>query len=182
VGIQNGEVEDTKSFHFLSCEIYDMEKQMNIPIKKETRLEVAVETNQDINALLDAKVEHYKELNMPVEESIADYISLGIQGQKEKIEQYKQYKKELDLAIKALQELEKQTAKEVYEWMESNGLDKLKGIHCSSVTCKPASVSVRTKIVRDITDKELLEKGYAHEVETISDIPSGIKINNRRAS
>ena len=155
---------------------------MKMPIKKETRLEVAIETGQDIKTLLDAKVEQYKQSNMPVEESIADYIALGIQGQKEKIEQYKQYKKELDAAIKALQELEKETSAEVYEWMEANGLEKLKGIHCSSVTVKPASVSIRTKIVRDISDKELLEKGFAHEEEIISDIPSSVKINKRRAS
>ena len=153
-----------------------------IPIAKETRFEVAIETNQDIGALLDAKVEHFKTSKMPVEESVADYIALGINGQKEKIEQYKQYKKELDLAIKALIELEKQTSTEIYYWMKKNGLEKLKGIHCSSVTVKPESVSVRTKIVRDITDKELLEKSYAHEEEIISNIGASIKINNRRDS
>ena len=155
---------------------------MNLPMKKTTRLEVAVERNEDIKALLDSKVEHYQTSNMPVEESIADYIALGIQDQKEKIERYKKYKKELDEAIKALQELEKETSAEVSEWMFDNGIDKLKGIHCSSVTVKHESVSVRKKIVRDISDSELLEKGYAHEEEIYTSISHSVKINNRRAS
>jgi len=148
--------------------------------KKETRLESAAEHGDDIKALLSSKVEHFRENNMPVEQSIADYIALGIGSQKEKIAQYKAYKKELDAAIKALTELEKETEKEVFEWMNENGIDKLKGIHCSSVTAKPASVSIRTKVVRDISDDELIELGYAHREEVISDIPSGIKINSKR--
>ena len=148
--------------------------------KKETRLETAVENGDSIAEILDAKVEYYREANMPVEQSIADYIALGIQGQKEKIEQYKAYKKELDAAIKAMQELEKETEEEVYEWMRANGLDKLKGIHVSSVTVKDGKPSIRKKIVRDITDEELLEMGYAHVEETITQLPSGIKINAKR--
>ena len=58
----------------------------NLEKRITTRLETAVETDQDVSALLDLKVEHYKSNNMPVEESIADYIALGIQGQKNKIE------------------------------------------------------------------------------------------------
>jgi len=154
----------------------------NLEKRITTRLETAVETDQDVSALLDLKVEHYKSNNMPVEESIADYIALGIQGQKNKIEQYKQYKKELDEAIKSMIELEKETESKVFEWMESNGIEKLKGIHCSSITTKKESVSIRTKIVRDITDKELLEKGFAHEEESINNIKSGVKINKRKVS
>jgi len=145
-----------------------------------TRLETAIENKDDISALLDRKVTEYQEKNMPVESAIADYIFLGIQGQKDKIEQFKQYKRDLDEAIKEMQSLEKQTETEVFSWMEDNDLDKLKGIHCSSITKKEASVSVTNKIVRDITDAELLEKNLAHSVETIKDIPSSIKINARR--
>lgn len=150
--------------------------------KKETRLESAAEHGDDIKSLLDAKVEHYKNLNLPIEQSLADYIAFGINSQKEKIEQYKAYGKELDSAIKALIALEEETEKEVFMWMDENGIDKLKGIHCSSVTIKTASVSVRTKTVRDINDEELIELGYAHKEETISDIPAGIKVNNKRKS
>jgi len=145
-----------------------------------TRLETAIENKDDIPALLDRKVEEYQEKNMPVESAIADYIFLGIQGQKDKIEQFKQYKRDLDEAIKEMLSLEKQTEAEVYSWMKENDLNKLKGIHCSSITTKDASVSMTNKIVRDITDAELLEKNLAHTVETIKDIPSSIKINFRK--
>ena len=150
--------------------------------KRETRLEFAIENGDSVATILDNKVAHYQENNMPVESCVADYIALGIQGQKDKIEQYKQYKKDLDAAIKELEALEKETESEVFSWMEENGLDKLKGIHCSSVTMKGASVSVTNKIVRDISDTELLEKGFAHKEETIRDIPSSIKINKRKVS
>lgn len=147
---------------------------------KKTRLETAIESGDSIATILDNKIEQARNNNLPVEETVADYIALGIGSQKAKIEQYKQYKKDLDAAIKELEELESQTEMEVFEWMEANGLEKLKGIHCSSVTIKPACVSVRNKIVRDISDSELLDKGLAHYEETISDIPASIKINKRR--
>lgn len=150
--------------------------------KYETRLETAIENDADIPALLDAKVAHYQEKGLAVEESVADYIFLGIQGQKDKIAQYKQYKKDLDAAIKEMEELEKETESQVFEWMENNGIEKLKGISCSSITTKPSSVSITNKIVRDISDAELLEKGFAHTEETIKDTPQGLRINKRKAS
>ncbi len=186
MGIQNGEVENQDEIHFLQVAFYYLEGwfTMNQFMTEKglvTRLETAIENNDDISALLDRKVTEYREKNMPVESAIADYIFLGIQGQKDKIEQFKQYKRDLDEAIKEMQSLEKQTELEVFSWMEGKDIDKLKGIHCSSITKKEASVSVTNKIVRDITDAELLEKNLAHTVETIKDIPSSIKINARRA-
>ena len=80
---------------------------MQLTKKYETRLETAVENGDSIATILDNKVAHYQENNMPVEGAVADYIALGIQGQKDKIEQYKQYKKDLDAAIKELEALEK---------------------------------------------------------------------------
>ena len=151
-----------------------------IPTVIETRLETAIDNGASISEILDAKVEHYKNNNMPVEESIADYIALGIENQKEKIAQYEKYKKELIAAIKALKELEKQTSSEVAEWMEENGLQKLKGIHCSSVTFKEKTTSATEKFVLDASRDELIEKGLAHKEDVIKDIPSSIKINKRR--
>ena len=155
---------------------------MQLAKKYETRLETAVENGDSIATILDNKVAHYQENNMPVESAVADYIALGIQGQKDKIEQFKAYKKDLDEAIKSMQELEAQTESEVYSWMEANGLSKLSGIHCSSITTKAASVSVTSKIVRDISDTELLEKNFAHREETIRDIKSSIRINKRKTA
>ena len=152
-----------------------------IPTKKETRLETAVESESSIAVILDSKLTHYRDLNMPVESCMADYIALGQGSQIDKIAQLKQYKKDIDETIKSLEELSNETQSEVFKWMKNNGLEKLKGIHCSSITIKEAGVSIRTKIVRDITDKELLEKGYAHEEETIADTKESIKINKRRA-
>jgi len=146
----------------------------------ETKLETAISNNASIKEILDAKVEHYKNSNMPVEESVADYIALGIENQKEKIKQYKEYKKELTEAIKALEDLEKQTSNEVAEWMSENGLEKLKGIHCSSVTFKDATTSITEKFVLDASRDDLIEKGLAHKEDVIKDVPSSVKINSRR--
>lgn len=151
-----------------------------VPLKTETRLETAIDSGASIKEILDAKVEHYKNNNMPVEESVADYIALGIENQKEKIAQYKEYKKELTAAINALEDLEKQTSNEVAEWMSENGLEKLKGIHCSSVTFKDKTTSVTEKFILDASRDELIEKGLAHKEDVIKEIPSGVKINKRR--
>ena len=156
---------------------------MQLTKKYETRLETAVENGDSIATILDNKVAYFQENNMPVESAVADYIALGIQGQKDKIEQFKAYKKDLDEAIKAMQELEAQTKSMVYEWMKENGIEKLKGIgDCSSITTKDASVSVTTRIVRDISDAELLEKNLAHREETIKDTLSSIRINKRKSA
>ena len=150
--------------------------------KYETRLEYAVKNGDSIQEILDNKLSYYQDNNMPAEESMADYIALGISGQKSKIEQYKQYKKDLDSAIQAMEELERETSTQIVRWMDENGLIKLKGIHCSSITSKAATVSITTKTVRDISDAELLEKGFAHQVEIIRDIPASVRINKRKTS
>jgi len=146
----------------------------------ETRLETAVENNSSIEEILDAKVDYYKNNNMPVEESTSDYIALGIENQKEKIAQYKKYKKELTDAIKTLEDLEKETSSEVAEWMNKNGLQKLKGIHCSSVTFKEKATSITEKFVLDVSRDELIERGLAHKEDVIKEVPCSVKINNRR--
>lgn len=151
-----------------------------VPAIIETRLETAIDNNSSIKEVLDAKVEYYKNNNLPVEESIADYIALGIENQKEKIAQYKEYKKELTAAIKALEELEEKTSNEVANWMSENGLEKLKGIHCSSVTFKDKKTSITEKFVLDASRDELIEKGLAHKEDVIKEILSGVKINKRR--
>lgn len=153
---------------------------MKIISTKETRLETAVENNSSIEEILDAKVDYYKNNNLPVEESIADYIALGIENQKEKIAQYERYKKELTDAIKELKELEKQTSNEISKWMKDGDIKKLKGIHCSSVTLKESTTSITERFVLDASRDELIERGLAHKEDVIKEVPSLVKINQRR--
>lgn len=153
---------------------------MNTLTKKHTALEVAAEVGESVSGVLDRKLQELQSGELPVEAGLADYIALSISSMQEKKAQLKAYKKNLDEAIKALDEFEKETASEVNDWMRDNGIDKLKGIYCSSVTAKELSVSIRNKIVRDVSDAQLLEQGMAHQEEIITEIPAGIRINKRK--
>lgn len=132
-------------------------------------------------SVLDWKMEEAKTKNLPVEETLADYIALGVQNFDDKIAQLKAYKQSIDEHIKVLEEHKKDAMFETLEWMQGNGISKLKGIHVSSITCKDADISIRKKFVIDVDKEDLVAKGFAHWEEDIQNIKPTIKVNKRRA-
>ena len=151
-------------------------------IQKQTSLERIAESGEgkDIGELLDYKVEQAKEKNLPIEQTVADYIGMSFENIDDKIKQLQSYKTDITNAINQLKTNKELAKKDVYKWMENNGIDKLKGVSISSITLKKEDVSVTKKLVIDIYEQELIELNYAHYEENIKPIEASIKINKKR--
>ena len=151
-------------------------------IQKQTSLERIAESGEgkDIGELLDYKIEQAKEKNLPIEQTVADYIGMSFENIDDKIKQLQSYKTDITNAINQLKTNKELAKKDVYKWMENNGIDKLKGVSISSITLKKEDVSVTKKLVIDIDEQELIELNYAHYEENIKPIEASIKINKKR--
>ncbi len=145
-------------------------------IKKKTSLQTA----ENVKDVLDWKLQQLEDENLPVEAGLADYIALGMSGYDDEIAKLKEYKKKISEAIRQIEEQRADTGKQIAEWLEEQGVDKLKGVAVSSVTIKEPSVSITKKIVWDIDKEEAVEKGLAHYEENIKKIPAGIRVNKKR--
>ena len=153
---------------------------MKLPQVKNTRLEII--PREEISSLLDAKIDEYKEKNLPVEESLTDYIALGFTNINDEIEKLKNYKKMIDEKIKELQVRKSEISEEVADYLENNlGVDKLKGVFISSITIKPEGQRKIKKFVLDGDKEALIKLGVAHYEEIITPTPKQIKINKRKA-
>ena len=141
----------------------------------------AFETTESVAAVLDWKLEQAKENNMPIEETLADYIALGVGGYDSKIAQLKEYKNQIQEAINEIEEHKSKAMEETHVWLVEQGIEKLKGIHVSSITCKEAGVSITKKFVLDTERDTLIEKGLAHFEEVIKETPATIRINKRKS-
>ncbi len=148
--------------------------------KKHTRLEIVA--SDEVGAVLEYKAQELQEKGLPVEAGLADYIAFGLQNIEDEIEKLKNYKKAIDEKIKEMQEQKAKVSEKVAEWLEANGIDKLKGTYISSITIKPEKPSeIKKKIIRDISDEELLNMGLAHYEEySTKPIPKQVKINKKR--
>jgi len=156
---------------------------MKLPQTIHTKLEII--PKDEINSLLESKIKEYEEKNLPVEQSLADYIATGMQNIDDEIERLKNYKKMIDEKIKEYQLRKFEISEKVAEYLENVlGVDKLNGLAVSSITIKPKSESKRKKLVYDIDKKILEEKlvalGFAHYEEEVKINPKQIKINKRR--
>jgi len=100
-------------------------------IKKQTSLE---KIDQSIKETLDWKSKQLQDGNLPVESGLADYIAFGVSNIDDEVKQLTEYKKMIDSKIKALKEHKTLVQEECAEWFNENGIDKLKGISCSSIT------------------------------------------------
>jgi hypothetical protein len=142
--------------------------------------QTAFETTESVATVLDWKLEQAKEKNLPVEETLADYIALGVGGYDGKIAQLKDYKNQIQEAINEIEEHKSKAMQEAHGWLVEQGIEKLKGIHVSSITCKEAGVSITKKFVLDVDRETLVEKGLAHFEEVIKETPATIRINKKR--
>ena len=154
---------------------------MKLPQTIKTKLEIM--PKEEIPAILDAKIEEYKEKNLPVEQGLSDYIARSMQNIDSEIEKLKNYKKLIDERIKEFQVKKSEISEKIANYLENNlGVDKLKGLEVSSITVKPESERDVKKFVLDASRDELIEKGLAHYEITKTINPKQIKINKRRGN
>lgn len=97
--------------------------------------------NDDVLAILDHK------LLATSSERVADYIELATTNIEEKIAKLKKYKAELS-AIQKDEENRLELIKEkCAEWLENSGVEKLQGIHVSSITINDTAPTNKVKIL-----------------------------------
>ena len=167
-------------------------RRSKMEILSPTRLE----TNRDISGELNFKLQKISEKNLPVAATLADYIALGVKNLEDKI-------RYADEAIKIYQ-TEKKHIKEQIErvkiegakFLIDNGIDRLDGVACSSVTvtkAKPEKINKTEKkefvplISEDEIEELLLSLGKAEMrsvvVEKISQAtPAKLRINYKKSA
>ena len=160
-------------------------------IEKGTSLEIL---DNDVKQTLDWKLKQLQDKSLPTESGLADYIEFGMSNIKLKIEQLSNYKNSIIAEIDKLKKFELSTSEKIAEWIISQGIDKLKGIQCSSITINKGCEAKEEKIKKfefetDLTQKEIEEflvnngKGKYIEVEMTKITPATkdkIKINSKR--
>jgi len=166
--------------------------------KKQTSLEKPDQTVKDV---LDWKSKSLQDNKLPVESGLADYISFAVSNIDEEIQQLSNYKDMITNQIKAIKEHKNLVQEECAEWFRDNGIDKLKGISCSSITInkgKEETSKLTSEIKHFIKDDEyeieltfdmaidlLVGKGIAYPkiIDGIVPVPKTkdkIKINAKR--
>lgn len=111
-------------------------------IEKGTSLEII---DNDAKQTLDWKLKQLQDKNLPIESGLADYIEFGMSNIKSKIEQLTNYKDSILEEISKLKKFETDTSEKIAEWLSSQGIDKLKGINCSSITINKGSEAKEEK-------------------------------------
>lgn len=160
-------------------------------IKKETSLEIQ---SQDTKETLNWKLEQLTNNNLPVEQGMSDYIYFGVSNIDAKIKQLKAYKDGILKEVENLETYKSTVIEEIAEWIQEQGIDKLNGLECSSITINKGSeekeeTSESVKFVLDISEKEmqdyLIVSGLAHyEKVTTTKVTLAtkdkIRINSKR--
>ena len=160
-------------------------------IKKGTSLEIV---ENDTKQTLDWKLKQLQDKNLPIESGLADYIEFGMSNIKSKIEQLTNYKDSIIEEINNLKKFELSTSENIADWITKQGIEKIKGIQCSSITINKGSqakeekikkLEFRTKLSQLDIEDFLIKNGLGEyvEVETIKITPQTkdkIKINSKR--
>ena len=160
-------------------------------IEKGTSLEIV---ENDTKQTLDWKLKQLQDKNLPIESGLADYIEFGMSNIKSKIEQLTNYKDSIIEEINNLKKFELSTSENIADWITKQGIEKLKGIQCSSITINKGSqakeekikkLEFRTKLSQLDIEDFLIKNGLGEyvEVETIKITPQTkdkIKINSKR--
>ena len=154
----------------------------------------SLETSSDIGDTLSWKIESIKEDNLPIDTSLADYISFSVSNLESQQLQLKAVKQEITQREKAIKSQIESIKIDGGLFLLENGLERLDGLICSSVTVSKAKECVITtqevkEFVMNISQAELEELliglGKAEIVtktveKTSNYIPSKLKINKRK--
>lgn len=154
----------------------------------------SLETSGDVVDTLFWKLQNLKEAGLPVDTSLADYIAFSSDNLEAQLAQLKAVKQEVAQREKAIKIQLDRIKEDGATFLLDNGLDRLDGVICSSVTVTKAKESVTTiteskEFVMNISQAELEELliglGKA-EIKTVktektsNNIPAKLKINKRK--
>jgi len=110
-------------------------------LTKKTSLQ---KVESDVKETLDWKLTQLQEKNLPVEQGLADYIYLGMQGIDTDIEQLNNYITTIKDKVNELKANKEDTSHKIAVWLQDTGLDKINGISVSSITINKGKDSVTT--------------------------------------
>lgn len=161
-------------------------------IKKETSLEVQ---SKDPKETLDWKLKELEDKNLPVESGIADYVYFGFSNIDLKIEQLKNYKDAIIEEMNNLKSYKDTTSEEIASWIQEQGIDKLNGLKCSSITITKGSELKQEKVTKKIfvTTKNqdeinqfLVDNGMGEFIEKVetkvtAETKDKIRINTKKS-
>lgn len=179
--------------------IVNLNKRGNMQI---TNIETALEKKeQSIHEILNWKVEQLKESKSLVESGLADYIAHGVKNIDNRVTELNNYKKLISEEINQLKDNKEHISKECALWLQEQGIDKLKGIECSSITIsKGKEATTRSKanfekylyngleftdiveLVKKLNEDDIVVFQYGEDiVEKIEATEDKIRINSKRS-
>jgi len=154
----------------------------------------SLETSEDVQDTLSWKIEAIKADGLPIDTSLADYIAFATDNLEAQLAQLKAVKGEIGQREKVLKSQIEHIKVDGAIFLLENGLERLDGVICSSVTVTeakaPKTVITETKeFVMNISQAELEELliglGKAEMKTVITEkttnaIPAKIRINKRK--
>lgn len=154
----------------------------------------SLETSVDVVDTLEWKLHSLEEAGLPIDTSLADYIAFSCDNLEGQLEQLKAVKKELADREKSIKAQLGRIKEDGATFLLENGLERLDGVICSSVTVTKARESATTttesrEFVMNISQAELEELliglGKAEIKTVVSEkmsnaIPAKLKINKRK--
>jgi len=154
----------------------------------------SLETTKEVGECLSWKLENIKADNLPIDSGLADYIAFGVSNLDSQLLQLKAVKAEITHREKDLKMQIEDIKTSGATFLLENGIDKLTGVICSSVTVtKAKEETVTTKEVKEIVlnisqaevEELLIGLGKAELVtktveKTSNAIPAKLRINKRK--
>ena len=146
----------------------------------------SLSTSDDVENTLEYKVQSLLAENLPVQEGIADYISLSLSELAMQRLQLKAVKAEIAERDKALAEQEKRIKEGAAEFLIAQGADKIMGTVVSSITVSKGKAETNKLKFTLLVDKKaadayLVDAGMAvfENIEVPATKPT-IRVNKRK--
>ncbi len=154
----------------------------------------SLEKSNSVEDTLNWKLVELSKENKPTDTGIADYIAFAVQNLEQQVTYIGDMEKEIKEQKKAIKEQIDKIKIEGAKFFENNGIVRIDGIVCSSITVLPAkqgSVEVEkvqefVPLVSQAEIEELLiglgkaEMQTVEKEKTIKPTPAKLKINTRR--
>lgn len=154
----------------------------------------SIETSVNVKETLGWKLENLKAENLPMDTGLADYIAFGTDNLDAQLRQLKAAKDEIAKREKLIKEQKEAISIDGAAFLLENGIDRLDGAICSSVTVTAAKEEKREEIEKEIfqiniSEQELQDLLIAlgkAEMKTITEEkitkaqPAKLRINKRK--